>query len=395
MILSLRHGTADGTCRAQLGKNYVMFDKVLRHDLTQGQHDGLMAVLAAVLAIVAGLVVHRVVFALLARLALGRELVFGAIVRRARQPSAFILPLLAVLAIFPNLELPGAWVSRVEHIVGIATIAATAWGIVALVMLGADYAKGFQAQAEGDNLRYRQVETRVDILSRVVVTVVVVIAAATALMTFPAVRAIGATLLASAGVAGLAIGLAMRPLLENLVAGVQIALTQPIRLDDVVIVETEYGKIEEITATYVVVALWDRRRMILPLTYFIDKPFENWTRHSSDLMGSVMLYTDYSMPVEALRTELDQVLAQTELWDGGVKAVQVTDTDPRGMQVRILMSARNAPDLFDLRCLIREKLIAFIGERYPSAFPSTRIEAPAFSLPATASAAREVAGARA
>lgn len=359
-----------------------MIEKLVRHDLTRAQHDGLMAVVAILLAVAAGILIERIVFALLARLAKQRELVFGAIVRRARRPAAYIFPLLAVLAVFPNLELPADWVLRVERMTGLATIAATAWGIVAIVMLGADYAKGYRTSSSEDNLRFRQIETRVDILSRVAVTIVVIVAAATGLMTFPAVRAIGATLLASAGLAGLAVGLATRPLLENLVAGVQIAITQPIRIDDVVIVEKEFGRIEEITATYVVVALWDRRRMILPLTYFIDKPFENWTRHSSDLMGSIMLFTDYSMPVDALRAELDAVLPETPLWDGSVKAVQVTDTDAQGMQIRILVSARDAASLFDLRCYVREKLIAFMQQRYPGAFPSMRLEAPVDFAPA-------------
>jgi small-conductance mechanosensitive channel len=357
-----------------------MIDSILHHGLSAAQHDGLMAVVAVVVAVAAGVLVHRIVFLLLTRLARTRELVFGAMVRRARRPAAFIFPLLVVLAIFPNLQLPADWVTRVEHATGMATIAATAWGIVALILLGADYAKGSHTNVGEDNLRFRQIETRVDILSRVAVTVVVIVATATCLMTFPAVRAIGATLLASAGLAGLAVGLATRPLLENLVAGVQIALTQPIRIDDVVIVETEFGRIEEITSTYVVVALWDRRRMILPLTYFIDKPFQNWTRRSSDLIGSIMLYTDYSMPVDALRSELDAVLPESPLWDGNVKGVQVTDTDAQGMQIRILVSARNAGNLFDLRCYVRERLIAFMQQQYPQALPSTRIEAPSLTL---------------
>jgi small-conductance mechanosensitive channel len=356
-----------------------MIQTMLRHDLTQAQHDGLMAVLAVVLAVAAGVLIHRIAFGVLGRLARKRELVFGTIVRRASRPAAYILPLLAVLAVFPNLELPANWVTRVEHFTGIATIAATAWGIVALVLLGADYAKGYQAASGEDTLRSRQIETRVDILSRVAVTIVVIVAAATMLMTFPAVRAIGATLLASAGLAGLAVGLATRPLLENLIAGIQIALTQPIRIGDVVIVEKEFGKVEEITATYVVVSLWDRRRMILPLTHFIDKPFENWTRCSSDLIGTVMLYTDYTLPIDALRDELDRLLTETTLWDGNVKAVQVTDTSAHGIEVRILVSARNAPILFDLRCLVREKLIAFIRDQYPSALPATHIEGSAFT----------------
>lgn len=356
-----------------------MIETLLPAGWTQAQQDGVMALGAVLAAIAVGIALHRILFMILARLAKKRQLMFGAIVRRTSRPAAYIFPLLAVLAIFPVLQLPADWVARVESVTGILTIAATAWGIVALVMLVADYAKGYQEQASEDPFRFRQVETRVDILSRVAVTIVVVAATATCLMTFPAVRAIGATLLASAGLAGLAVGLATRPLLENLVAGVQIALTQPIRINDVVIVEKEFGRVQEITSTYVVVVLWDRRDMILPLTYFIDKPFENWSRRSNDLIGTVMLYTDYSMPVDALRAELDAVLPESPLWDGDVKAVQVTDTDTHGMQIRILVSARDAAETFDLRCYVREKLIAFIQERYPAAFPATRIEAPAFA----------------
>ena len=167
-----------------------------------------------------------------------------------------------------------------------------------------------------DNLLARQVETRIDILSRTAVTLVVIVAAALAAMTFPAIRTLGTTLLASAGVAGIVVGLAARPLFENLVAGVQIALTQPIRIDDVVIVEGEFGRIEHIGATYVVVNLWDQRRMVFPLTYFIEKPFQNWTRTGSALTGTVFVYTDYSVPVDALRAELPAILARSSLWDG-------------------------------------------------------------------------------
>jgi small-conductance mechanosensitive channel len=356
-----------------------MFETWMPPEWTEAQRDGVMALAAVLAATAVGIALHRVLFMFLARLAEKRPLIFGAIVRRAGRPAAYIFPLLAVLAIFPFLQLPSEWVARIENVTELLTIAATAWGIVALVMLAADYAKGYQERSGEDTFRRRQVETRVDILSRVAVTIVVVAAAATCLMTFPTVRALGATLLASAGLAGLAAGFATRPLLENLVAGVQIALTQPIRLNDVVIVEKEFGRVQEITSTYVVVALWDRRNMILPLTYFIDKPFENWSRRSNDLIGTVMLYTDYSMSVDALRAELDAVLPQSPLWDGDVKAVQVTDTDEHGMQIRILVSARNAAETFDLRCYVREKLIAFMQEHYPAAFPATRIEAPAFA----------------
>jgi small-conductance mechanosensitive channel len=360
----------------------AMIQTLFRHDLTPAQGDGLMAVVVVVLALAAGIIAHCVVFDILARLARKREQLFGAIVRRASRPAAYILPLLAVLAVVPTLRLQPDWADWVEHVTVLATIAASAWGIAAVVLLGADYAKGLRGEPGEDDIPFRQIETRVDILSRVAVTIIVIVAAATALMTFPNVRAIGATLLASAGLAGIAVGFATRPLLENLVAGIQIALTQPIRIDDVVVIEKEFGRIEEIKATYVVVALWDRRRMILPLTYFIDKPFETWTRNTADMVGVVMLYTDYTMPVDAIRTELDRVLDETTLWDGDVKVVQVTDTSVHGIEIRILVSARNAPTTFDLRCLVREKLIAFIQERYPSALPSLRIEAPALEMAA-------------
>jgi hypothetical protein len=223
-----------------------------------------------------------------------------------------------------------------------------------------------------DNLRARQVETRIDILARCVVTVVVLVAAALAAMTFPSIRTFGTTLLASAGVAGLVIGLAARPLFENLVAGVQIALTQPIRIDDVVIVEGEYGHVEQIGATYVVVNLWDRRRMVLPLTYFIEKPFQNWTRTGAELIGSVLLYVDYTAPVDALRAQVPKVLAASRLWDGAVQNLQVTDAKERTLELRVLVSARNSAQLFDLRCEVREALVGWLQANYPGALPTER-----------------------
>ena len=185
----------------------------------------------------------------------------------------------------------------------------------------------------------------------------------------------GAGLLASAGLASLVLATAAKSSASNLLAGIQIALTEPIRLDDVVIVEGEYGKVEEITTTYVVVALWDYRRLILPLTYFIEKPFQNWTREHSDLMGTAFLYVDYSVPVEALRTEFFRLLGDAPQWDRKIKALQVTILSERAMEIRCLMSAKSAPDAFDLRCIVREGMIAFIQRAYPEAFPRTRIAA--------------------
>ncbi|MGB6705251.1 MAG: mechanosensitive ion channel domain-containing protein [Pseudolabrys sp.] len=187
-----------------------------------------------------------------------------------------------------------------------------------------------------------------------------------ALMTFPAVRQYGLSLFASAGIAGIIAGLAARPVLSNLMAGVQLAMTQPIRL----YVENEYGTVEEITSTYVVVKLWDLRRLIVPLTYFIEKPFQNWTRDTSALIGNVMLYVDYAAPVDVIRAKFSEILKQSDKWDGRIAALRVTDFKEGTMELRCLMSARTAS--FDLRCVVREKLIAFLQKEHPEALPHSR-----------------------
>jgi small-conductance mechanosensitive channel len=182
------------------------------------------------------------------------------------------------------------------------------------------------------------------------------------------------SLFASAGVAGIVAGLAARPVLSNLFAGVQLAMTQPIRIDDSVVVENEWGTIEEITSTYVVVRLWDWRRMIVPLTYFIEKPFQNWTRETSALIGSAFIYVDYHAPVEAVREKLNEIVKQSKLWDGRVVNLQVTDAKEGTIELRCLMSANSASHAFDLRCEVREKLVDFLQKQYPAALPRQRAE---------------------
>jgi small-conductance mechanosensitive channel len=195
------------------------------------------------------------------------------------------------------------------------------------------------------------------------------------LMTFPAVRQIGTSLLASAGLAGLAAGFAAKPVLGNLIAGLQIAISQPIRIDDVVIVEGEWGRIEEITGTYVVVKIWDERRMVVPLQYFIEKPFQNWTRSTSSIIGSVFLWVDYSVPLEALRAETRRLCEEIpHLWDGRVEVLQVTDTSDKAMQLRILLSSVDSSRNWDARCYVRERLITFVNNRYPECLPQLRAE---------------------
>jgi small-conductance mechanosensitive channel len=225
-----------------------------------------------------------------------------------------------------------------------------------------------------DNLLARKHVTQMRILQRVAKTLLVILTAAVALMSIDSVRQYGVSLFASAGAAGLILGLAARPVLSNLLAGIQIAMTQPIRVQDQVIVEGEWGTIETITSTYVVVRIWDLRRMIVPLTYFIEKPFQNWTYESSDLLGSVILHVDYTVPVERLREKLDQIAHESKLWDGKVAVLQVTDTPESRVELRALVSARNAGQAWDLRCEVREKLIAFLQAEYPHALPRQRAE---------------------
>lgn len=227
---------------------------------------------------------------------------------------------------------------------------------------------------EADNLQARTVLTRVRVLRKMAITLLGVLALACMLMVFEPVRQIGASMLASAGLAGVVLGFAAQRSLSTLVAGIQIALTQPIRIDDVVIVQGEWGRIEEITLTYVVVRIWDLRRLIVPINYFIEQPFENWTRTSAEILGTVFLYMDYSVPLPAIRGEVDRILEHNSRWNRKVKVVQVTDAKERTIEVRILASAADAGTAFDLRCEIRERLIVFIQENFPEALPRFRAE---------------------
>lgn len=259
-------------------------------------------------------------------------------------------------------------------ILNVTFIALLGWiALTAVQIMSQVYLQQFRLDIE-DNLLARKHVTQVRILKRATDVLIVIMTIGAALMSFEAVRQYGVSLFASAGVAGLAIGLAARPLLSNLIAGIQIAVTQPIRLDDVVIVEGEYGTVEEITTTFVVIKLWDWRRMVLPLSYFIEKPFQNWTRETSALIGSVFLYVDYGVPVAKLRERLEAVVRESPLWDGRVVALQVSDTKERTVEIRALVSAGSAPAAWDLRCEVREKLIAFLQQEYPEGLPRTRQE---------------------
>jgi small-conductance mechanosensitive channel len=250
-------------------------------------------------------------------------------------------------------------------------------GVVAFVLFRfVDAAAAFLLRQHrldvSDNLRARSMYTQVLVLKKVAITIIGIFTLASMLMVFESVRQFGASILASAGIAGIVIGFAAQKSIATLLAGFQIALTQPIRIDDVVIVEKEWGRIEDITLTYVVVRVWDLRRLVVPINYFIEQPFQNWTRASAEILGTVFLYVDYSVPLDALRAELTRLLEKSRYWDGKVNVLQVSDAKEHTLELRALVSASDASLAWDLRCEIREKLVGFIQQEYPESLPRFR-----------------------
>ncbi len=326
-------------------------------------------------AVFLGLIVQAAVYAALGRITQRTGNRLGQVfVRRTFGPARLILPLLAVLAAVPAAPISTKLEHFLRHGAVLALMGACAWWAIRFLDLVETLITIKYRTDVTDNLRARKIQTQMQVLRRIVVAGIVVLAAAAMLMTFPSIRQIGLSLFASAGLAGLVVAMAARPALSNWIAGLQIALTEPIRMDDVVIVEGEWGWIEEITTTYVVVRIWDLRRLVVPLSYFMEKPFQNWTRHSADLIGSVFLYTDYGVPVEEIRQELQKILQSSPLWDGKVWNLQVTDATERTLQLRALVSACDSSRTWDLRCYVREKLIEFLQRRYPKSLPRSRAE---------------------
>jgi small-conductance mechanosensitive channel len=335
----------------------------------------LWSLAAVTIAAIVGLLFHSIVFAIFSRLARRtHSQVDDSLVDHAKRPLRLILPVLAILLVLPFAPLPGFFLNPLHHAVGLGLIAAIAWLAIAMISVVEDLLDARNAVDVADNLAARRIRTQVQVLRQIVVFVIIIVALAVMLMTFPSIRHLGESLFASAGLAALLAGLAARSTFSNLLAGVQIAFTQPMRLDDVVIVEGEWGWIEEITTTYVVVRIWDLRRLIVPLSYFIEKPFQNLTRNTADLLGTVFLYTDYTIPVEEVRQEFRRVLEASGKWDGKVWALHVTNTSEHTMELRALMSAPDGGKAFDLRCHVREKMIRFLQEKYPESLPKTRAE---------------------
>lgn len=295
--------------------------------------------------------------------------------RNLEKPVRVLLPLLGLQAVW--LAAPDdLWlIPLARRLTGILIITGFTW-LILRALRGAEQAILLSNPLDViDNLRARRIQTQTRVIFRTLSLFVLIIGVSAMLMTFPAARQFGTSLLASAGVAGLAVGFAARPVLANMIAGLQIAITQPIRLDDVVIVENEWGRIEEITGTYVVVRIWDDRRLVVPLQHFIEKPFQNWTRRGSSLIGTVFVWVDYALPLEPLREELRRLCREVpELWDGRVCVLQVTDTSEKSMQLRALVSSPDSSRNWDLRCHVRENLIGFIQRQYPHALPQLRAD---------------------
>ena len=329
--------------------------------------------LSALIAIAVALVVHRVAGMVLRRVTRHTPALHAMLVN-IDSVAQLVLPLIALQMVWQAAPDDLRFVDSVRHLNGLLLIAAATWLAVRAVNGLADGIIAKHPYDAEDNLQARRVLTQTRVLARTANSMLLVAGAAMMLMTFPGARQVGASLLASAGVIGIVAGLAAKPVFSNLIAGLQIALAQPIRIDDVLVVEGEWGRVEEITGTFVVLRIWDDRRLILPLSYFIEKPFQNWTRHSAQLLGSVFVHADYGMPLAPLRAEVERLVKSAPQWDGRFFNLQVTDATERTMQLRVLCTAASSSLAFDLRCAVREGLISFMQREYPQFLPRLRIE---------------------
>ena len=327
-------------------------------------------------AVLIALIVNFLAFRILRRMRkqIGGIFADGSVEEHCRGPARWTLVVVALLMVLPHLALPRRYADAARHTLVVLLIGLVSFLLIRLTSVFRDYVVSRFTIDVKDNLRARKVRTQLNVLRRIVVVVVTILALGTTLMTFEAARQLGKTILASAGILGLVVGIAAQRTIGTFVAGLQIAFTQPIRIDDVVIVENEWGRIEEITLTYVVVKIWDLRRLVVPITYFIERPFQNWTRVTADLLGTVYIYVDYTVPADAVREELRRILEASELWDRKVCGLQVTNATDKTVELRALMSAADASKAWDLRCHVREKLMEFIQKSYPHALPRLRAE---------------------
>ena len=347
-------------------------------DLLSGLRDvsPLAHLLVVIISMVAvGLVISVLLFMFLARWSRRSDDIFSeAVVKYLKRPSKFLFPVLCLMLFAPALSVPDDLAGAFRHVLAIAFIATLTWMAIRTVAVIREIILSRFDVDQKDNLAARKIYTQFRVIERVIIVIILIIGVSSLFMTFEKIRQLGVSIMASAGVIGIIVGFAAQRSIATLFAGIQIAITQPIRLDDVVIVENEWGWIEEITLTYVVVRIWDLRRLVLPITYFIERPFQNWTRVSADILGTVFLYMDYTVPVRVIREELQKIVKGSDLWDGKVCGVQVTDATQQTVEVRALVSAADSSKAWDLRCLVREELLEFLQNKYPASLPKTRVE---------------------
>ena len=353
------------------------------HDTLALAPSGIIGVLILALAALTAIVVHEILVRLLRRLLGDQQPYLRSLLRAVSGLTRLAFLIIALDIVLPIAPIDPTAIAILARILTLATIVLLGWiAITATHVTGDLYLRRFRLDA-ADNLLARKHVTQVRILRRVVDTLIIVLTVSAALMTFESVRQYGVSLFASAGVAGLVVGLAARPMLSNLIAGIQIATTQPIRLDDEVVIENQWGRIEEITSTYVVLKLWDLRRLIVPLSYFMEKAFENWTRESTNLVGAVSIHVSYLAPIERLRQRALEIVRTSPLWDGEVAKLQVNEAKETSLELRVLASAHTSAATADLRTEIREKMITFLQQEYPACLPP-------FAAPAAPPAAQAV-----
>ncbi|MCY1165955.1 MAG: mechanosensitive ion channel family protein [Pseudomonadota bacterium] len=341
--------------------------------LNWADESSLRILLVAFVAVVLALLVHGVGAMVVLRVTRSMP-VTGMVARQCRGPAQLLLPLIALQAVWQGAPDGFPLIGGIRHANALLLLLALTW-------LGMRAARGVAMGIISlhpvdieDNLQARRIHTQTRMLARTAMFVVLLAGLSLMLMTFPGARQFGASLLASAGVVGLVAGIAARPIFSNLIAGLQIALAQPIRLDDVLVVQGEWGRVEEITGTYVVLKIWDERRLVIPLQWFIENPFQNWTRKSASIIGTVFLWVDYRMPLAPLRAEAQRVCEASPEWDKRLCKLQVVEAGERSMQLRVLVTSANSGQNWDLRCKVREAMVDFMQREYPQHLPLMRAE---------------------
>lgn len=322
-----------------------------------------------------GVIVHFLVFKISGHFVRQSEnFLAKTILKQLRAPSRLMIPLFFINLSFPLIMFPERMLSVFKQTFAVFLILAIGWLIIRAIYIFEEVILSHFQMTVSDNLRARKITTQVQILKKVAISLVGFLSLVAILMTFERIRYLGTSMLASAGVAGIIIGFAAQRSIATLLAGIQVAITQPIRIDDVLIVENEWGRVEEITLTYVVIKIWDERRLIIPISHFIENPFQNWTRSSAQLLGTVFIHLDYKAPVADIRHHLKELLSSSKDWDGRVCVLQVTNATENTMELRALMSAKDSSAAWNLRCFVREKLIEYCQEHCPHALPRHRAE---------------------